>query len=79
MYQARTDELTRDITTEGNNINNVVKAFNTAVLKAAKECIPRGVRKGYRPYWSSEIQATHEALTRARDDAELNPSLENNI
>jgi adenylyl- and sulfurtransferase ThiI len=79
MFQARTDELTRDIDIAGKNINNVVKAFNTVVLKAAKESIPRGVRKDYKPYWSSEIQATHEGLTRARHDAELNFSQENSI
>ena len=56
-----------------------MKAFNTNVLKAAKESTPRGVRKDYQPYWSSEIQATHDSLTQAREEAELNPSQENNI
>ena len=56
-----------------------MKAFNTNVLKAAKESTPRGVRKDYKPYWSIEIQATHDALTKAREEAELNPSQENNV
>ena len=40
-----TNELTKDIVTEGKNINNAVKIFNASIVKAAKESIPRGVRK----------------------------------
>ena len=79
MFQARTDEQTRDMSIKGKNINNVVKAFKTMVLKAAKESIPRGVKEDYKPYWSSEMQATHDTLTKARKEAELKPSQENNI
>jgi hypothetical protein len=39
----------------------------------------RGVRKDYEPYWSNEMQKTHDALTRAREEAETNPIQENNI
>jgi hypothetical protein len=38
-----------------------------------------GVRKDYKPYWSNEMQKTHDALTKAREEAETNPSQENNI
>ncbi|CAG2245306.1 unnamed protein product [Mytilus edulis] len=78
-FETRANELTKDIVTEGKNINNVVKIFNTSIVRAAKESIPRGVRKDYKPYWSNEIQETHDALTRAREEAESNPSQENNI
>ena len=37
------------------------------------------MRKDYNPYGSNEIQETHNALARAREEAESNPSLENNI
>lgn len=37
---ARTNELTRTITTEVRNINNVVKDFNSRITKVAKETIP---------------------------------------
>ena len=57
----------------------VVKIFNASIVKAAKESIPRGVRKDYKPYWSNEMQKTHDELTRAREKAETNSSLENNI
>jgi hypothetical protein len=37
------------------------------------------VRKDYKPYWSNEMQKTHDTLTRTREEAETNPSQENNI
>ncbi|VDI60877.1 Hypothetical predicted protein [Mytilus galloprovincialis] len=78
-FETRANELTKDIVIEGKNIDNVVKIFNTSIVRAAKESIPRGVRKDYKPYWSNQIQETHDALTRAREEAESNPSQENNI
>ncbi|CAG2193511.1 unnamed protein product [Mytilus edulis] len=78
-FETRANELTKDIITEGKNINNVVKIFNASIVRAAKESIPRGVRKNYKLYWSNVIQETHDALTRAREEAESNPSQKNNI
>jgi hypothetical protein len=52
---------------------------NASIVKTAKESMPRGVRKDYEPYWSNEMQKTHDALTRAREEVETNPSQENNI
>jgi hypothetical protein len=37
------------------------------------------VRKNYKPYWSNEMQKTHDTLTRTREEAETNSSQENNI
>jgi hypothetical protein len=54
-FETCTNEPTKDIVTEGKNINNVVKIFNASIVKAAKESIPRGVRKNYKPYWSNDI------------------------
>ena len=79
LFHIRTNELTNDIVMENRNINNVVKEFNAGIIKAAKETIPRGVRKDYIPYWTEELQNTHDALTRAREEAEKTPSQENNI
>ena len=79
LFGIRTNELTRDITVEGRNINNVVRDFNASIMKAAKETIPRGVRKDYTPYWTPTLQNAHDNLTRAREEAEHSPSQENNI
>ena len=48
------------------------------ILKAAQETIPRGARRSYRPYWSQELQDPHDALSEAREAAEVKPSQENN-
>jgi ribonuclease HI len=79
LFRIRTNELTRDLTVEGRNINNVVKEFNAKIIQAAKESIPRGTRKNYTPYWTEELQRTHEMLTKAREEAEQHPCQENNI
>nr|KAG5689418.1 hypothetical protein BaRGS_017936 [Batillaria attramentaria] len=47
-------------------------------MKAAKETIPRGVRKDYTPYWTPALQTAHDNLTRAREEAEHSPNQENN-
>ena len=79
LYRIRTNELTKELDVEQGNINTVTKQFNAAIIKAAKEAIPRGVTKDYTPYWSNELQQSHDTLTKAREDAEREPSNENNI
>ena len=79
LYRHRTSELTKDLHVQGRDINMVVRDFNACILKAAHEAIPRGSRKGYKPYWSNELQELEDALSEARREAEVNPSQENNI
>ena len=79
LFKHRTSELTKDITVQGRDINKVIKEFNSGILQAAKESIPRGARKEYKPYWSAELQELDDALSEARREAERNPSQENNI
>ena len=55
----------------------VAKDFNSCILKAAQETIPRGARRNYRPYWSQELQDLRDALSEARAAAEASPSQEN--
>ena len=78
LFSIRTNELTQNITVQGQNVNNVVKEFNESILKAAKEAIPRGVRKNYTPYWTPELQKTHDDLIKAREEAEAHPGIDNN-
>ena len=79
LFSQRTNELTGDIPVEGRNINGVVKDYNAGIIKAAKETIPRGVRKNYTPYWNPTLQKAHDDLTRAREQAESNPGQGQNI
>ena len=79
LFSQRTNELTKDISVEGRNINGVVKEFNAGIIRAAKEAIPRGVRKNYTPYWNPTLQKAHDDLTSKREQAESNPGQRQNI
>ena len=74
LYRHRTSILTNSIQDYDRDINIVIKEFNNYVLQAAKECIPKGARKDYKPYWNNK----HAELTTARNPADVAPSLENN-
>ena len=78
-YTHRSSILTSNIQTYERDINKVIKEFTAGILQAAKECIPKGARKEYKPYWSDELENTHKDLSDARKTAETNPSIENNI
>ena len=52
------------------NSHNLIKEYNSSIIKAAKETIPRGVRKHYTPFWAAELLTAHNNLTQAREDAE---------
>ena len=61
------------------DINKVVKILNKEILAVAKQTIPRGARREYKPYWSKELQEAHDQLTKAREKAEDSPSQDHNI
>ena len=74
LFKHRTSTLSKGITVQGRDINMVAKDFNSCILKAAQESIPKGARRNYRPYWSQELQDLQDALSEARAAAEVNPS-----
>ena len=78
LFKHRTSTLSKDITVQGRDINMVPEYFNSCILKAAQETIPRRARRNYRPYWSQELQDLQDALSEARAAAEANPSQESN-
>ena len=55
-----------------------MRDFNTCILKAAHETIPRGAWRNYKPYWSDKLQGLQDELSEARRTAEDHPSAENN-
>ena len=67
------------IKTNHYNINQQVKSLNDCILKAAKETIPRGARKNYRPYWTAELQEMEDTVETARVEAEQRPTVQNNV
>ena len=60
------------------DMNIVIKEFNNYVIQAAKKCIPKGVRKDYKPYWNEDLNNKHNELTTARNLADVAPYIENN-
>ena len=59
-------------------MNSVIKEFHNYVLQAAKECIPKGARKDYKPYWNEDLNNKHNELTKTRNLTDVTPSIENN-
>ena len=55
----------------------LIKSNIKYVLHVAKECIPKGTRKDYKPYWNEDLNNKHNELTTARNLANLAPSIEN--
>ena len=78
-FASRSDVLTTGLNINTRQIDKANKALTEAILTTAQECIPRGSRRNYIPYWSEELQALHEEVTEARDMAEADPSVDNNI
>ena len=80
LYAIRSNELTSNLQVEeGKDPNKIVSEWTQDILKAAKETIPRGLRKNYKPYWNKTLETSHKTLDLAREQAENNPSRENHI
>ena len=73
------DDLISKIRVDCKNINKAASSFQSAILEAARKTIPRGARKNYRPFWTTELQELENHVATARDKVESDPSEENNI
>ena len=78
LYRHRTNILTNSLQVYDRDMNIIIKDINNYVLQAAKECIPKGARKDYKPYWDEDLNNKHNELTTARNLADVAPSIENN-
>ena len=78
MYHHRTGVLTKNIYIYDRDINKVVNEFTRCIPQAAKEAIPKGARKEYKPYWNNDLNKLHNKLNTARVVAESVPTSENN-
>ena len=79
-FQNLTDMLCRELDTDNSkNINASVQQLTDCILQAAKQAIPRGRRKDYKPYWSNHLQCLHDQLAEARKRLEQLPSPEHTI
>ena len=70
---------TGKIKTDVYNPTKPTNSFFEGILKAASESIPRGARKDYKQYWNEELQNLEETVVQSSEEAETNPSVENNI
>ncbi|GFS13019.1 hypothetical protein ElyMa_003126500 [Elysia marginata] len=61
------------------NMQKDAKAFNQAIIDAAKVSIPRGYRKNYKPYWTPELEKLHKDLGLLKDKLIQEPSDANTI
>ena len=73
------DDYCSKLDPRGQNLNQQTELFRQAVMKAARNSIPRGSRKNYKPGWSPYLQQLHDALSTARETMEHNPTDENVI
>ena len=55
------------------------ETLTTAILTAAKQSIPRGCRKKYKPFWNKDIEQAVNARKEARKHLEDRPCTENKI
>ena len=78
LYRHRTSIITNNIHVYDRDMNSVIIEFNNYVLQAANKCIPKGARKDYKPYWNEDLNNKHNELTKARNLADVTPSIENN-
>ena len=78
LYRHHTSILHNSIQVYDRDMNIVIKEFNNYVLQAAQECIPKGVRNDYKPYWNEDLNKKHNELLTARNLADIAPSIKNN-
>ena len=76
-FSELTDIYTKSITFPKHSVNKNAFNFNSAVLKASKESIPRGRRHDYKPYWNNTLEKIHKELNEAREEMERNPTPQN--
>ena len=76
MFKHLTSVRAEQIVTEGRDINNIVKDFTACILQTAKETIPRGAYRNYKPYWSDDLEKLQEEVEATRKQTEDDPNQE---
>ena len=67
-FRELADIYTKSITFSKHGVNKNASNFNSAVLKIAKESIPRGRRHDYKPYWNKTLEKIYKELSEAREE-----------
>ena len=78
-YKATSDRLLSEVDLNEPDVNNSTKAVTEAILTAAQQCIPRGCRAKYKPFWSKQLASTVQKREEARKKFMQTDSIENKI
>ena len=79
LFTSLSDHYTARINCKTKRTDQSCREFVNAIMRAAKESIPRGARKDYFPNWSNHLRQLNEEVTKARSAVEKEPTTENNI
>ena len=79
QFPKLTDCYTSGINCKTKHLDYSSNKMAKAILRAAKDSIPRGAHKEYIPNWSAELERLHQNIIAARGKAENEPSVENSI
>ncbi|GFR59057.1 RNA-directed DNA polymerase from transposon X-element [Elysia marginata] len=78
-FKETTDYLLTAIKPTGDNPNLLCSQITEGISKAAADCIPRGCKKAYKPFWNTNIEQAVKTRQEARKQMEKNPTIENKI
>ncbi|GFS16783.1 reverse transcriptase [Elysia marginata] len=78
-FKETTDNLLTAIKPTGDDPNLLCSQITEGILKAAADCILRGCRKAYKPFWNTNIEQAVKTRQEARIQMEKNPTIENKI
>ena len=78
-YATASSELLSEVDFSSNDIDEITKNVNDAILKAAKKCIPKGCRSRYKPFWTENIEAAVKDREEKRKEYMKAPTIENKI
>ncbi|GFR81082.1 RNA-directed DNA polymerase from mobile element jockey [Elysia marginata] len=78
-FKETTDNLLTAIKPTNDDPNLLCSQITEGILKAAADCIPRGCRKAYKPFWNTNIEQAVKTRQEARKQMEKNPTIENKI
>ena len=78
-YKEISDRLLGDVKLDEPDINNLTQAVTEAILTAAHQCIPRGCRAKYKPFWNETLADSVQKRETARKNYMKNNSTENRI
>ena len=78
-FKATSDRLLQDVDLTDQDIDHMNKDVTDAILSAAQQCIPRGCRATYKPFWNKNITSNVEKRETARRKFMKSNTTENRI